>query len=665
MKKSTSIAILAAASAFGLAQPGPYKPYSVSSDLHEIVNLKNFNKSFTLAADTRQLLQKNLFVVTPGQSLQLYENYGSNDYRDIPSFITADSALHLYHVFYDALLRQLESTALLKKLNRLTANMFVASVKQWQGAPPATKDAALRNVAFFGVASKLLANAGAMPPEAIPMVDGELALINAQNGFANSNILEGKIDYSQFIPRGHYTKSEELKKYFAAMTWLSTTIPLAKEDGTPAETGILQSMMMSDAAKTGPTATDWAGIYEPTTLFVGPSNMYSPPEFNAALATPGAVKEGGPAFQVLLDHLTATRQPLIVSKKAKTGRNPAVQFAFMGRRFIPDSFALQELTDENRIMPSGLDVMAVLGSKRAAEILDANADKFNPKSWPDYQPIRQALTGEFANANSPLWSNNLYGGWLQAIKSYLQPVPAGYPSFMNSGAWEDKRINTAMASWTELRHDTLLYGQQSSAEKGDGREEIPPIPGFVEPCPETFQTLLRLTKLTHSELKKRSILETKAGEQLTAFEDLLSFLYSIAKKEVTGVKVTKEEHEKIRYIEYQFEDPTTTMLQYGTNLQALSEDDLDMSLVADVHTGGNDALEEGIGRGDSIIVVIPVDGKLWLARGCVFSQYEFTRPISDRLSDPAWKAIVKDGKAPARPFWTTSYLSSSPLTEKD
>ena len=26
-------------------------------------------------------------------------------------------------------------------------------------------------------------------------------------------------DYSQYIPRGHYTRSEELKKYFKAMMW--------------------------------------------------------------------------------------------------------------------------------------------------------------------------------------------------------------------------------------------------------------------------------------------------------------------------------------------------------------------------------------------------------------------------------------------------------------
>ena len=34
----------------------------------------------------------------------------------------------------------------------------------------------------------------------------------------------------------------------------------------------------------------------------------------------------------------------------------------------------------------------------------------------------------------------------------------------------DKNLNTALASWAELKHDTILYGKQSGAECGDGYE---------------------------------------------------------------------------------------------------------------------------------------------------------------------------------------------------
>ncbi len=50
---------------------------------------------------------------------------------------------------------------------------------------------------------------------------------------------------------------------------------------------------------------------------------------------------------------------------------------FMGQRFVPDSYIFQELVRDKvgdasawRNFPMGLDVMAVLGSKRAYELLD-------------------------------------------------------------------------------------------------------------------------------------------------------------------------------------------------------------------------------------------------------------------------------------------------------
>ncbi len=80
----------------------------------------------------------------------------------------------------------------------------------------------LRTVAFVGVASKLLDPSVQVPDYAADLVDAELALIDEAAGIQPSPLfpgLEFGEDYTQYIPRGHYTRSDELKAYFKSMMW--------------------------------------------------------------------------------------------------------------------------------------------------------------------------------------------------------------------------------------------------------------------------------------------------------------------------------------------------------------------------------------------------------------------------------------------------------------
>jgi hypothetical protein len=85
-----------------------------------------------------------------------------------------------------------------------------------------------------------------------------------------------------------------------------------------------------------------------------------------------------------------------------------------------------------------------------------------------------------------------------------------------------------------------------------------------------------------------------------------------------------------------------------------------MSLIADVHTDPNTqmVLEEAVGDPMFIYVAFPVDGQVYLARGGVFSYYEFTQPMSDRLTDEAWQNILSSGATPGLPSWTSSFVTS-------
>jgi hypothetical protein len=82
-------------------------------------------------------------------------------------------------------------------------------------------------------------------------------------------------------------------------------------------------------------------------------------------------------------------------------------------------------------------------------------------------------------------------------------------------------------------------------------------------------------------------------------------------------------------------------------------------LVSDVASSPGTVLEEGSGFIQTIYAVVPVDGKLRIARGVVYSYYEFPWQSSDRLTDNAWRTMLFDREAPAAPDWTTTFIASS------
>jgi hypothetical protein len=90
--------------------------------------------------------------------------------------------------------------------------------------------------------------------------------------------------------------------------------------------------------------------------------------------------------------------------------------------------------------------------------------------------------------------------------------------------------------------------------------------------------------------------------------------------------------------------------------EMVNETDKDMAIIADVHTGGTEVLEEGVGHAYQILVVVPVEGRLVLTRGAALSYYEFAHPISDRLTDEKWQSAIKAGQTPKPPVWTKTFL---------
>ncbi len=285
------------------------------------------------------------------------------------------------------------------------------------------------------------------------------------------------------------------------------------------------------------------------------------------------------------------------------------------------------------------------------EWIQANAPNSAKVIPTKFNPLKQ----QFASLQTKDWTQNIYWSWLYTIKS-LFPSSGdlnGYPSFMKQEAWKTKSLLTSLGSWTELKHDTLLYAKQSYAEMGaGGPEDIPPVPkGYVEPNIEFYDRLIALVVMTKTGLENYEVLPIEFVGRNESFIEALEFFRDIAVKQLQNQVITEDEFEKLRttpgHLDY-IMSPLPNEEQIENNARS--------ALIADVHTDvpGGSILYEATGIPSYIYVAVQDTNGTRLTKGLVCNYYEFTNPIGDRLNDEKWRAknYTQDkSQLPASPAW--------------
>lgn len=639
--------------------------YKVNADLSNIENLEKFGE---FSSEQLNLLRENSFVVNPTKEEQLFYIYEYNQYKEIPSFITTDSVLQVYHIFYDYTLRTLESEKLITILEDLTGSMLLKSIRLLDKVNDEDiRTAQVKNIAFFATAQLLLEKElpSNIPEKAKTLALEEFEKINTHGGFAASSIFPFDLDYSQFTTRGHYTRSESLARYFKAMMWYGQApFPLYKiENVEPNLEQTLQALLITYSLYSDEEDFhNWEMIYEPTNFFVGSSddlNIYQYVDLIIKVYgnSPDINSFGDKdKLDLLYEEAKELPEPRIKPKYSSVTTPVGKQFRFMGQRYVLDAEIIQELTEPIvRPIPSGLDVMGVLGSEKARII---QMEKEENKLWEDYPIIFENLIEKFSRQTEEEWRSNMYQGWLWTLKGFIEPFAEGYPSFMTNSAWVDKDLNTALGSWSQLKHDTILYGKQSGAEMGGGGMAAL---GYVEPNIEVYEKLLWLTRFSRANLNERGLGVEAIDEKMLKFEDLLQFLINCSIKELNNEVLTEDEYFQLGFYGGTLENLSSSFAGDGLRwFEITSDTDRNMAVIADFHTiapnsfSNGGYMEAGVGPAYEIYVVVPIEGKLYLTRGAVFSYHEF---ISDeRLTDEKWQISIKDDLKPDMPEWTKSFI---------
>jgi hypothetical protein len=656
------------------------EPYKVAPGLANVDNASAFELSDGMKSLMEQYAFGAQFPTDGTQYKQFYNLYEDGRYQEQPMFVTTDSVLHVYHLMFDKILRSTETNYLIGDLRKLTDSLLKATQAQYdtlKGTPG--ENAAKRNLAYFAVASRLMDPNAPIPAPVQNEVNQELKLIDEHEGISVSAVMaiDGSAyeeDYGQYKPRGHYTRSEELERYFRAMMWYGRiTFRLNNPDET--RSALLMTQALQTAQVEGGTEAGdmWANIYDPTAFFVGTSDDLTYRDYAPLMAQafgPNADAksvndEAGLArFNELAKALAAPRVNSMVVYIWEDKEEVTKGLRMMGQRFTLDEYIFGQLiwrnvgesVDNARWLPKGLDVPAALGSQEAYTVLQ----EMGETKWKNYDTRLEKVRGEIKNLPSSQWTENLYWSWLYTFRPLLvEKAPdSGYPSFMTNQAWTRKNLNTVLGSWTELKHDTLLYAKQVMAELGGGPPKMPK--GYVEPEPEFYARVAALVGMTRDGLLARGLLEksedTFAKTDYNALNDLENLaldLKRISEKELEGTTLTDEEYQLIQYYGGRLENITLAAADPDEGEGRGTINDQDAAVVADVATGQNQALEEGTGRIMELYVVVPVEGKLVVARGGIYSQYEFVQPSGNRLTDEQWRQRLDNGQAPELGDWKT------------
>ena len=580
--------------------PARHPGYALPVDLTRLEGLEEWGLSRAQVA----ALAANGFFVAPDSEREFAPLYERLRAQGRPLFVTGDSVLHVCHLLTAKALRSAERAHLAPDLASLSRQFLATAQATYQAARgTAAESAAARALAYFAVAVALQDPQAALPSAVEDVVRRELALIDGQQGTAISPLMDRpdlpedrkhREDYGQYVARGHYAQNEDLQRYFRAMTWYGR-VTFRLQDPEEARTALLIcQVLLRTRVGSRPALSVWESIYEPSTFFAGRSDDLTVYDVrNLATSLYGGLGEDPRAFadparvDVFVRAAQALPGPRINSLWLWQGQDPQAAgrgFRLFGQRLAVDDGLLGQLVwqrvgtqEKPRLLPRGLDLAAALGSDEAYRLLEELGDA----AYARYPQQMARVRGEVAALPQATAGENLTWAWLDACRPLLRPRDARYPEFMRTPAWMRKDLQTMLAGWAELKHDTVLYAKQPYAT---GMVEPPPVAGYVEPNPELYARLAALVDMTATGLGNRALLGAGERAALERLLSLLAGLQAIAEKELAGQPLADEEQALISG--YSQELAALTRAAADTPDDSGGPEEQGAALIVDVATGG-------------------------------------------------------------------------------
>ncbi len=690
-----------------------YAERNYPSDISSFDYIDSVSQKLYLTGTERDLISKNNFVVSERLGSRSFaEAYGRIFNNDLPLFLSTDFFLHTLHSSYDEILKTLEFSILEPELAefledlRSELNQFYIQNDPRDELLQSVKDIDL----YLSMAVSLLREETNAPEfDDSGLYQDLMTDLEDPQGIKVVRLFSEhsrKLDISQFIPRGHYTDiiytpegERDLSAYFKAMMWLGRvdfmlTPPPTGPDEDPwsrddmrrmgMDALLLNQLTLSSSKKENLERHDRI-----MSFFVGSPDNLTPDELSGISASLGIGVTSLLEDEIYDDFIVKLNESDEYGQKILSNFflvdadtvNPAtlpVSFRLLGQKFIIDSYVFSQVVYDRiqyengkvlRMLPDPLDMMFVLGNEDALELLGDEVD-----TWHYGYKLAELryLTDAF---DDTFWSGSLYNTWLDAIRA-LNPAAkqdkTGFPYFMHTTQWQQEKLNTQLSSWTELRHDNILYAKQSYT--GGTSCSFPHV--FVEPYSGFYGKLADFASETAEYFRNELSGYMQSGPlaAVTGFFEKygehMKKLETIAEKELIQQKLSNDEIVFLKQfyniemicgaeISGWYRDLFFNALEPGGNDY----------LVVDVHTqptdeGGNvvgKILHTGTGDINLGVFIAGAPDNNYRQTAFVGPVMSFhTRIEKDfrRLNDEEWEKLFGYGEYyDGRPDWVNSYLT--------
>ncbi len=498
-------------------------------------------------------------------------------------------------------------------------------------------------------------------------------------------------DYTQFAPRSHYTDNAELKTYFMAMKWLMREKFYFGDDKlVDAALVMVNNISDEDTAKLWELSDKIKKLigWDDDLTLESLTNWMKKNGINSVETIKNITEEQkDELFKLVPQKIQSTAYSTdeamnIGSDEAK---DMTAGFVFFGEKFTLDSYIFDLMTagsaeEEYAYMPNkqtALIVPDILeNNSDAAQIVDlwmqpriAAWDVLEDSDFTQYSSYNEvkqnAVEKLKEELNETTVLDTIYHKWIDMIGYLINEAEENAPYFKLDPVYRLKNLVTYMGSYTELKHDTLLYVKQNYAEMwwwGEGGCSIEVDPPLL-PVPKWYieadiDVLNKLIKLNNETKADFSELDNSVLASFVAFDEFLNKMKSILEQQMKNEVISDEYFE---YMRTAFDKLSQITFPFW---DAVTQKEMRAALIADIFTSEWwNPLYESVGRPAIMLVMIDdVNGKR-IARGPIFTHYEFydSDDVVDangsRLNDIQWQAAY-DGLT-----WTTLKSALSTLSK--
>lgn len=534
------LSLQALSQSFGQWEPvGVERPAAVPDYRFDLAQLSNpaVLTDLGLTPTEREALATHGFVQLSERAATPAEAFDAIAVAGHPALISTDIVLAYTFSAQRAALTLSEQTYTDPYLQVMVQEMLAEGARIWSasaqesstGIEPETAPyliAAHRNLAFFGVAARLLSLPLELPPDVTATVEAELALIEAGETFV-SPLTNRTVDYSRLG-----TAAAGLPR---VKIWLETDFVfwdrLNPAEVRVAAAQIEQLLTIWESGR----VPSWQNLYRAAVFQEGPSPI--------SIESWLSLKEGHPTaeqFAAAVAGLNQVGFEVLPSGRTRSGMIfEATSYNRVGTyqgddQRLPQTGILTEF-GVVRAAPHPLDVALAFGSDMARNGLTLSGDI----QYANYESQIGPFQSELSRFTGQVPAT-LEDGHLLALLGLTGPAAATTPPFMRSAAWPSQQLDRWQSGFL-LSHAI----RQPDVTLVPAPLSFQPTDLYLAPHPHLYATLATQTRQIATGLAVSQQLNQATLDQLLALEQTLLFLKTVAERGIAHVPLSPQERDRL------------------------------------------------------------------------------------------------------------------------